>query len=126
VPMSDETRRRIVGLYRAGVRLDRIIEVVGTTAIYGALRRSGIEPGRQQRLRNPRVRREREEYAVSCLRRAAADLGVDVLKVLDYRRWRAANGEGPSESILTQLFGSWTKAVHAARLRHGNDGQRLG
>ena len=117
--LSDDTRRQIVDLYTSGVPLAEIIKVTGTTSIYTTLRREGIEPSRHIRMRDPEVRREREAQARQSLRDAASATGTDSLRIIDYRLWRSANPHGPHESVLTRLFGSWTKAVHAAGLRPG-------
>ncbi|MGI8940082.1 MAG: hypothetical protein ACR2JF_18070 [Iamia sp.] len=58
------------------------------------------------------------EDCLDSLRRAARDLGLDVLRGDDYRRWRADQDElVPARSCVVRHLGPWATAVRAAGLR---------
>jgi|GEM_PF-3680562 len=117
--MSVGTQKKIVAMYLAGEPVASILEATGATNIYGALRKAGIEPGRQPHLRSVEARSARRSEYIEVLRRAAGDLGSDGLSVHDYRRWRFDGGDvAPSENSIIRLFDkSWPAALAAAGLR---------
>lgn len=50
--------------------------------------------------------------------RAADDLGVDVLRLVDYRAWRASQPAlRPASGCVVRHLGPWAQAVESAGLR---------
>ncbi len=55
---------------------------------------------------------------LDALRRAGDDLGVEVLRTIAYRAWRAEQDElVPAEACIVRHLGPWADAVGAAGLR---------
>jgi len=110
---------RIVELYEAGVKVEEIKRITGTTTVYQALRRSGLGPGRSRRVRG----NEREAAvcrAQTALVTAAANLDTDRLRIVDYTAWRAMNPDAPGVERIRALFDGWRKAVNSVGLNAGN------